>query len=158
MGYEFKKADEVNPDGFWEDIEFASPNWRFLNGKITYPEWIEMIFATIANRKSTNQPWGFKDPDASHFLGLYFSFFEKPKIIRCQRKKELVVKSLVKKLNHTKEHAENIWYMKEMILDNLLQDKDYLTIRFNERRISDNEIMQLIEGKYATYNYQMERT
>ena len=157
MGHRFRKPDEKNPNGFWEDIEFASPNWRFLNGKITYPTWIEEVFAAIAERKNQGIPWGFKDPDATHFLGLYLSFFENPRIIRCKRKKELVIKSLVRCFGYTAEEAGNIRDMKEMILDNILSSRDYLTIYFDENKISDIEIIKTIEEKWnGRSNYQME--
>ena len=148
MGQEFRKPNEKNPDGFWEDVEFASPNWKFLNGKINYPRWIKEIFAVIAKRESWDAPWGFKDPDATHFLGLYLSFFKNPKIIRCKRNKELVTKSLMRCFKYSMIKAENLWNMKEMILDNVLSGKDYLEIYFNERKISDTEIMKTIKGKW----------
>jgi hypothetical protein len=157
MGQEFRKPDEKNPDGFWEDVEFASPNWKFLNGKINYPEWIEKIFAVIAKRKNQGIPWGFKDPDATHFLGMYLSFFKNPRIIRCQRKKELVVASLIKSFGHTKEYAKNLWDMKETILDYILADRDCLIIYFDERKISDVEIITAVGEKWnGGNNYQVE--
>ena len=157
MGHEFRKSDERNPGGFWEDVEFASPNWRFLKGKITYPEWIEEIFPVIAKRKGQGIPWGFKDPDATHFLGLYLSFFKNPMIIRCKRKKELVIASLVKNFGYTKEYAENLWDTKETILDYILADRSYLTIYFNKKKISDIEIITAIGEKWnGRSNYQME--
>jgi len=152
MGHEFRKPDEKNSSGYWEDIEFASPNWRFLKGKIAYPEWIEEIFAVIAERKNRGIPWGFKDPDATHFLGLYLSFFKEPKIIRCRRKKELVIASLIKSFGWTQKYAENLWNMKEMILDNVLSGRDYLEIYFDEKRIPDIEIIKLIEEKWNGRN------
>lgn len=148
MGEEFRKPDKKNPNGFWEDVEFASPNWKFLNGKINYPKWIDKIFEVIATRKNSGIPWGFKDPDATHFLGLYLSFFKNPRIIRCKRKEELVIESLMRCFGHTKEKAGEIWEMKEMILNNILFDKDYLEIYFNERKTYDIEIIKKIEGKW----------
>lgn len=146
MGHEFRKPNEINPDGFWEDIEFYKPNWKFLNGKITYPEWIEKIFGVIAQRMELNKSWGFKDPDATHFLGLYLSFFENPKIIRCRRKKELVIKSLMKSFGHTKEYAENLYKHKEWILDNVLVGRSHLAVYFNEKRMLDEDIIKSIEN------------
>jgi hypothetical protein len=148
MGYEFKQADSANQDGYWEDVDFHNANRGFLIGKMTYPQWIDAIFGVVAERRIKGIPWGFKDPDASHFLGLYMSFFQTPRIIRCTRKKELVVKSLMTKLGHTRKHAENVWEMKEMILDNLLNGKDCLTIRFDENRLTDETIMKLITEKW----------
>lgn len=148
MGYQFKEPNNINPDGFWEDIDFHGANWDFLNGKITYPAWIEQVFAVIAERKQKGIPWGFKDPDASHFLGLYLSFFKEPRIIRCTRDKRLVVNSLMTKLGHTKERAENVWEMKEMILDNLLSRRNHLVIHFGEGHLKDEEIIKEIRGKW----------
>lgn len=154
MGHEFRKPDKKNPNGFWEDVEFASPNWKFLNGKIDYPTWIEEIFGAIARRKALDKPWGFKDPDATHFLGLYLSFFENPKIIRCKRKKGLVIKSLLKSFGYTQEYAENLHQNKEWILDNILSGKDCLTIYFSEIQTPDQKIIDLIKGKWnAAYNH-----
>lgn len=148
MGHEFREPNEINPNGFWEDAEFYRPNYSFLHGKITYPEWVEKIFGVIAERMELNKPWGFKDPDATHFLGLYLSFFENPKIIRCSREKELVVKSLMKSFGHMKEYAENLYKHKEWILDNVLSGKDFLTVHFGDKKVADKEIIGLIENKW----------
>lgn len=149
MGNKFREPDEKNPGGFWEDVDFCSPNWRFLNGKITYQEWIEAIFATVADRMAMGIPWGFKDPDGTHFLGLYISFFKNPKIIRCVRKKELVVPSMMRCFGHTREHSGEIWDMKELILDNILSGKTYLSINFDEKRKPDEEIIEEIRSKWG---------
>lgn len=149
MGYEFRKPTEINPDGFWEDAEIYRPNYKFLHGKLTYPEWIDEIFGVVARRMQLNKSWGFKDPDATHFLGLYLSFFENPKIIRCTRKRELVIKSLMKSFGHTKEYAENLHQNKEWMLDNVLLGKDFLTVHFGNDRVMDSEIIDLIENKWG---------
>lgn len=153
MGHEFREPNEINPDGFWEDAEFYRPNYDFLHGKTTYPEWIDKIFGVIAKRMELNRPWGFKDPDATHFLGLYLSFFENPKIIRCKRDKGLTVKSLMKSFGHTKEYAENLYKQKEWMLDNILSEKDFLTVHFGVDRIADGEIIDLIESKWGKNEY-----
>jgi hypothetical protein len=148
MGYRFREPDDRNPSGYWEDVDICSPNWKFLNGKITYGEWIEAIFSTVNDRVNMGIPWGFKDPDATHFLGLYLSFFKKPKIIRCVRKKELVVPSLMRCFGHTEAEASDIVDMKEMILDNILSEKSYLSIHFDEQKKTDDKIMNEIRGKF----------
>lgn len=147
MGYEFRKTDENNPNGYWEDVEFAGPNWRFLNGKITYPKWIEDIFAVIDHRIKLGVPWGFKDPDGTHFLGLYLSFIEIPKIIRCSRSKELVVDSLVRSFGHSKELASTVYDTKETILDNILTERNHLVIHFGEQWVDDESIISAIQEK-----------
>jgi len=148
MGDEFRKPDEKNPNGFWEDVEFAGPNWRLLNGKTTYPKWIEEIFAVIGSRMKMDIPWGFKDPEATHFLGLYLSFFKNPKIIRCSRDKKLVVNSLICCFGYTREYAETMWGMKETILDNILSGRNHLAIHFGKERVDDESIVSAIRGKW----------
>lgn len=147
MGYEFRKTDENNSSGYWEDVEFAGPNWRLLNGKITYPKWIKDIFAVIDRRVNLNVPWGFKDPDATHFLGLYLSFFEAPRIVRCSRDKELVVSSLMRCFGYTEEHASTVHRRKEWILDNLLSERNHLVIHFGEQWVDDESIIRVIQEK-----------
>ena len=147
MGYEFRKPDENNPDGYWEDVEFAGPNWRFLNGKITYLKWTEDIFAAIDHREKLGVSWGFKDPEATHFLGLYLTFFEIPKIIRCSREKKLVTNSLMKRFGYSKELASDIWEMKELALDNVLSERNHLVIHFGEQWVDDESIISAIQEK-----------
>lgn len=148
MGHNFREPDEKNLGGFWEDVEFYIPNWKFLHGRLTYQEWIEDIFSAVCARIKMKVPWGFKDPDATHFLGLYLSFFKQPRIIRCMRKKELVVPSLMRCFGYTKAYSENLWDMKEAILNNILSEKTYLTIKFDETRKSDEEVITEIRSQW----------
>ena len=148
MGNEFRKPDKNNPSGYWEDVEFAGPNWRLLNGKTVYPKWVEEVFSVIDSRMKLGVHWGFKDPDATHFLGLYLSFFKTPKIIRCSRDRELVVKSLMRCFRHERKLAESIFDMKELALDNILAERDHLVVNFSEQLVGDESIANAIREKW----------
>lgn len=150
MGHEFPPANDTNPDGFWEDIDFYNANKAFfIRGEINFGEWEEEVVKIITERVELDRPWGFKESRMAHLLGLYLGFFKNPKIIRCKRKKELVVLSLMRCYGFSKNHAVAIWHRRETLLDNLLSGKDYLTIHFGEKRVTDEEIIDSIENKWT---------
>jgi len=152
MGYKFPPPDFTNIDGFYEDVDFRRVNKDFNFGKIGYPTFEKEVARIVANRLALNKPWGFKEGRMADLLGLYLGFFENPRVIRCRRKSELVVKSLVRCYGLTEEFAEMFWFKRERTLDNVLSGKDYLTICFDERRIPDKEIISLIENKWKGEN------
>ena len=149
MGNEFVLANHTNPDGFWEDMEFYKPNTAFIVGAISFAEWKKEVATVISARWEADKPWGFKESKIAVLLGLYLGFFKSPKIIRCKRKKELVVSSLMRCYKHSKKRATAFWHTRETLLDNTLSGKDYLTIHFGEGRIPDEEIIDSIEKKWT---------
>lgn len=149
MGHEFVSANYTNPDGFWEDLEFYEPNTAFIVGAINFAEWKKEIAAIISVRWEMDKSWGFKESKIAVLLGFYLGFFKNPKIIRCERKKELVISSLMRCYEHSKKKATAFWHTRETLLDNTLSGKDCLTIHFGEDRVSDTEIIDSIEKKWT---------
>jgi len=148
MGYEFPPANSTNPDGFWEDIEIYKANKAFYFGRISYSTWKRGVTKIIAERQKLDKPWGFKESRMADLLGLYLGLLKDPKIIRCKRKKELVVSSWVRCYGLPINNAFTLWQERETTLDNILAGRDSLKIYFDERRIPDKEIISLIENKW----------
>ena len=148
MGHEFPPHNETNPDGFWEDIEFYNANKEFVFGAIKYPTWQREVRRIILERQKLNKPWGFKESRMAHLIGLYLGFFKKPKIIRCEREKELVIASLVRCYGFSEEYATNFWQTRKVLLDNTLSEIDHLTIYFDGARTLDGKIVSLIKEKW----------
>ena len=133
--------NEHNPKGYYEDAEFSNLNKMFLDQDMPYREWVGKVEKLIEERRKLNKPWGFKDPLLSWVLGLYFPFFDDPKLIRCVRKRELVVDSLQRCYGMSKQEAEKKWFIRELMLDRLLKDKNPLIFRFGDRRMTEKEVV-----------------
>ena len=148
MGVEFPPPDEKNPDGFYECIEIKNMNRDFVRGKIVYEEWYKRAFRYIEEASKTGKPWGFKSIRLTTLFGLFLPLLDKPRIIRCNRKRSLVEASKIKNFGYSEDFAKLAVEQKNLALDRVLYEKDYLTIRFDESRKSDEEVQKAITDKW----------
>ena len=148
MGIKFPAANESNPDGFWEDIDFYNLNTQFVSGKMDFSEFIKNVWQVIISRKMMAIPWGFKESRMGHLIGLYVGFFDNPKIIWCRRNPELVIKSMMKWYCWPEERATHIWRTREKTIERVTSGKDVLEIAFGSERISDEDIWKQIKEKW----------
>jgi len=148
MGHQFPPTNETNPDGFWEDMDFYRANKSFVMGQISFPVWRKKVWTTILMRRALNKPWGFKESRMGHLIGLYVGFFDNPRIVWCQREKDLVIASLQRCYGHDKKRAYALWRTREKTIDRILRNTDHLVIYFNKKRKSDEEIIEHIKSKW----------
>jgi len=154
MGSRFRKSDDQNPLGYYEDTDFNTLNSKLLLGMVPFNEWQIAIDKLIKKRQKLNRLWGIKDPRFAHLLGLYFVFFMRPKIIRCIRDKELVINSLMKYYEWDRKQSELLYYTREANLDRLLigRNRDVLNIRFDSDYISDESLVRMIGRRFFEKN------
>jgi hypothetical protein len=90
MGSQFIKTDELNPKGYYEDIEFVNLNKYLLKlaGGDWYnipPEWkilelaknerpMQLIKELVDRRTKKYDRWGFKDPRTCLTIRLYLPY------------------------------------------------------------------------------------
>lgn len=115
MGYDFLEADESNPNGHWEDIDFHNINKRFLERRISALEWAEGIRFIASNRR---EPWGFKDVRTAELVSMYADVID-GLYLRCRRPINDIVASAVKWHGMTKEDAREMVERREANLDTL---------------------------------------
>lgn len=109
MGERFSKANQQNPYGYWEDLDFVEMNAHLLymaGGRWDDPPYnnkimaaglkkTEQILAIIKRKSVDGFAWGFKDPRTCLTICCYIEHFPWPvKYIIVKRKPSLVVKSL----------------------------------------------------------------
>jgi len=148
MGERLKSADGFNPQGYYEDEEFKSLDMSFHDDGLAEKDWLRGVLNLIEKRNAMGKRWGFKLLLA-HLLGQYLALFDNPKIIRCVRDKELVLKSLMRCYGMDKAEAEEFWYIREKPLDRILAGRKHLVIDFGAERLEDQEIMNTIIRRFG---------
>ena len=154
MGVNFVNPSPLNPDGYWEDLDFTTANDYFLKSYLTYIGWSRHIDMVTQVRLALNKPWGFKDPRVSELLGLYLGLFDDPKLILCSRDYGLTLKSLVR-INGkhlTEDSLRHLLDRRQSFLKRFLNGRDYLQIHFTNERKTEEEVISAIKGKWPTWD------
>jgi len=148
MGLKFKPDDPVTPEGHYEAEEINNINAAFHDCRITWHEWWERLLAYTLEMHKLEQPWGFKDPKCSvpDVLGYLICFYPDPIFIRCVRKREQVIKSLLTNFDMPQADAENIYNFNTQSLDRILPGKKFIELDMSERR-TDEEIATAINSR-----------
>jgi len=147
MGESFLPPDENNPDGYYEDSEFVSLNHRFYRRGLDVQNWLAYVTRLIAERQMLQKPWGIKSMRMADTLGMYLTFFDKPKLIYCQRNKEDTLASFQRCYSYAPSQAQNIYWFRKTVIDRLLQGRDYLTLDFTNH-LTDEYIIDRLKGKW----------
>ena len=149
MGLEFTVNKISCPDGTFEDIVFWNMHRHMLNGELSFLAWHITVQKLIIAREKLGIPWGWKDPVTSPLIGFYISFFDNlPRIIRCDRNKSLVLRSMKKHWKLTDDVALNKYQAATMGMDRVLKHVDHLVIDFGKDKLSDDEIISRIKSKW----------
>jgi len=145
----------INPDAWYEDRRLANANIFLGYGWIGLKAWTRRFkrFIRQMERQSGGQ-WGFKDPRIIPLLNYALSFLPSATVVRCHRKSELVVNSMMKKLGWTKEFGENYLNRAENTLDTQLKNRVHYRIDFGDERTQEEQIIDfftdgLMIRKYA---------
>jgi hypothetical protein len=153
MGIEFKPYDWRTPEGHYEDKYIKLYNAKFLDGRIALPELMDFYREYSTTRITLNNLWGFKDPKVSHpallgYLIGFYGYFGTPFFIRCNRSKQLVIKSAIRCFGITESNAIESYDVINKSMDTLLEGRKHLAIDMTER-LSDKEIEKRIrEGGF----------
>ena len=151
MGYDFKKPNSINPEGYYEDREFLLSNHNLIAGDWTLQGWLKVVHKIIDARQELGIPWGFKDPRIAELLGEYLGFFDNPHIIWCDREARLVIKSLVTKYEYSPDIAKKMYVVRMIKMDRLLKGRNILRIKIGEDRLSEEDVIAMIDEKYGDY-------
>lgn len=117
MGFEFLPADENNPDGHWEDLDFVRLNEGRLRGNLTPEDWAARIRANQDIREARQQPWGWKDPRNAEFIADLVKLFPQALYVWCRRDAAAIERSLVKCYGLSLVDAVGLRIRRETALD-----------------------------------------
>jgi len=134
MGQRFKKPDENNPDGTFEDLDFVEANRAVLNGFINFPDWLSIVSKRSEERSGS---WGLKDPRLCYLLPYYLALRPDARLIVCRRNSETVVSSWLRCYGGIKETIETEIERRKIFLGAFLKDRNFITLDFNEPRSED---------------------
>ena len=131
----------INPYGWYEDSRLVQANMLFLNKHIPLHAWTRRFKRFIRAMEKRSSLWGFKDPRLIPLLTYALTFFKSPTIIRCHRKKELVIKSYVEKLKWEDEKAIKHYEWSEKSLNQQLRNRVHYRLNFNDKEITEEEVL-----------------
>lgn len=146
MGEHFAPADERNKDGYYEDLEFKSPNDLFLNGNLFFTQYLAILEREMRKRKG--KIWGLKDPRLCYLLGFYLSIADNPIFIRCTRDPNKVADSMAHCYNWNRDYAVRLTLARERHLNKILSDRKVCNISFDVPR-SDDEIIKKLRQQIS---------
>ncbi|UCC32020.1 MAG: hypothetical protein JSU86_07020 [Phycisphaerales bacterium] len=117
MGQRFRPADEQNPNGYWEDLDFRDLNQRFLDGHISRLDFTTQLCQLGMDRRRRLHPWGFKDPRIADLIEPYLALFPRALFVRCKRPIEDVISSHRRCYAWEEEYARHRLLQREAKLD-----------------------------------------
>ena len=108
MGHDYQPGNEGNPQGYYEDLEFANMNDAILRDaggswmdppseqaiKVAGKFYRTKIERLVKDRNAQYQLWGFKDPRTTLTYSLWQPFLASPHLICCFRDPHEVAESL----------------------------------------------------------------
>jgi hypothetical protein len=149
MGKNFVSSRAANPDGTYEDLDFWVVNKKLLHGEMKVADWFYITQALVTDRQMNDNPWGVKDPFFTYMVGQFITFCSTfPRIIWCARDEKLILKSMIRQWRHTPEYATKSLDGKKRCYDRFIRNLDHLTIDFEDKVLSDEEIINRIERKW----------
>jgi hypothetical protein len=136
-GRRIQPPDRFNPEGYYEDLEFAVLHDSLVATWMSNKTWKECMKGLIQHRqrycKQVNSRWFFKDVRTLNFWELYTQVFKEldivPKIIYCARDPEEVRKSMKKTAEYTSDAMiKAIVDQRLNIANNVLKHYEYLRV------------------------------
>ena len=111
MGSDYQPANEFNPEGYWEDLEFATLNDQILRDaggswsdppseraiQIAGRYYKNKLERLVTQRNEQHELWGFKDPRTTLTYRLWEPYLRNPHLIACFRDPQDVSESLGKR-------------------------------------------------------------
>lgn len=89
MGTKFRRPDQANPEGYWEDLEFKDLNEALLQSRMSISEWEHKVRNVVRE-----ESWGLKDPRFSYLLPYYREIYPTANVVRCVRPLYQVARSM----------------------------------------------------------------
>lgn len=137
MGARFRAADEINPNGYWEDLDWRDLNAAYLD-RVISKDWYERLaYSFINQRRSRFGPggaWGAKDPRFCGLLSILRDCFTDEwltwRFIRLHRDPENVATSITRCFGFPHEEAMRVIRERAYLLDQALADQMVLDIQF----------------------------
>ena len=117
-----------------------------MTGKTDFLTYIAGIREYWKKRAAVGRAWGWKEISSGGLIGFALWYFERPTIIRCRRRCDLVANSIKKKLPafgniDVGKYVEDT----ERYLDNILYGRPYIMMEFDGKRRSDFDIIREIK-------------
>jgi len=144
-----RKFHHTNPKGAYEDWDIYNMNRWLADGKIGLREWFALCDHHILARRRKFEAWGWKDILTTSLLGQILLFFDDPpRIIRCQRDRRLVLKSMVKNFVKDRQEAEYQHDSGVLQLNRILQYVPHIIIDFGSETKPDEWVINQIETRW----------
>lgn len=146
MFYQQAKADEFNPDGYYEDVGITNINEHYIRGSIDVFDLIKGINRYIHIMEDMNVPWGLKDGRIAILSPMYKHVLPNARIIRVYRNGSDIIRSQIRKYGFTEEHIKRRIFMTNISIDAVWGDNIWASLNMTERR-TDEEIENTIRER-----------
>ena len=153
MGIDMGEKFRSDPEGkcYFEDLDFRDLNRHFMDGRLSFNEWLQATERNVFVRKTAEKPWGFKDPRASYIMGLYLMLFNDPLFVRCRRNHEDVARSMSKNYGWPIVKALNMAKERDLALDRYLWGRKVVGLYFDEWQ-DEGRLCAVLKEHLDVYN------
>lgn len=149
---------EWTPRGSYECLSLVRIFERNENGEDSRETFVSKINDYIIRRSMMVPRWGFKD--LARF-GSMWLWIKTPRIVFCDRPKELVMKSLIKKrgpqYNESNEEVEALYNRRMDYAKKAMEyfKGNHVSISFSgDKRTTQEEVCNILENKWSDINEQ----
>lgn len=154
MGKYFRDPDQLNPKGYFEDLEFRNINAALLNGdKSQQRKLYQLIVQKNEFPPSGKLAWGIKDPRIPQLWEYYQQYINnETKIIVVTRDLEQIIKSMMYCYNWTRQDSINLILTRLYGINQLINNRIVLTIDFSIKR-NDKELIDVLANFLGLSNF-----
>lgn len=149
MGKYFRDPDQLNPQGYFEDLEFRNINIALLRGDKGQQEKLHQLITQKNKCPLAGQSklaWGIKDPRIPQLWEYYQQYIDDDtKIIVATRDFEQIIKSMMHCYNWTRQDSINLMLARLYGINQLINNRTVLTIDFSIKR-NDEELIDVLSN------------
>lgn len=124
MGFMFRKPDQFNPEGVYEDLFFKHLNEWYIRKDITRQQWKMGVESIMHTR---NELWGFKHPNTCYLLQEYINLL-KPKFVWARRDIAESAASCARCYNMPLHEASVLMHHRNNLCEKHLKGQDVLDV------------------------------
>jgi hypothetical protein len=153
MGCCDDEADELNPEGYYEDTQAKRINRAYIKNEMSHDEFLKAVRHWMESR---NNATGFKDPRLCHLFWEYrrlhqFVFQCEPAVIVVLRDRDSTIDSVQRCYEWTRQEAEHFVDVRTGLIDNIIKyHVDVRPIDMTHGR-SDEDIKVWLETTMCPY-------
>lgn len=133
MGHLFPPADEYNPLGYWEDLEFVAASQKLMECQMLnrVPPQLTALKNLIAEREKHHEVWGWKDRQTLMTAYTWDTLLPNPFYLFSTRDPQAIVESYLRSWKRSRSEIENCVWVWHRQAQDFLRDRPHLVVDYD---------------------------